>query len=198
MLAQEQLPLALGQEMEKLPVVEKSLHMEAGAGQIAVFSGQDTYRFCIDKAGLCGIESAGVQLLTAPFALNLWRAPTDNDRGFGANIAKAWSTYGLDKMQARVTAFEGRKDGEELVVTVESVHGPAVFRPLVKLRQVFRFDQYGGAGLEVTYTPFSWQNEHLAQPKQLDFYLPRLGLRFQMPRSFDRLAWYGQGPHELP
>ena len=66
----------------------------------------------------------------------------------------------------------------------------------MRLRQVFRFGPWGGVRLEVTYTPFSWQDQKLKQPGRLDFYLPRLGLRFRMPRGFDRLAWYGRGPQE--
>ena len=30
----------------------------------------------------------------------------------------------------------------------------------------------------------------------IEAYLPRLGLRFQMPCSFDRLRWLGRGPFE--
>lgn len=187
-VAKDQLELQLGSKLPAAAPVKKSLKLEKDDRHISVSNGQTVYCFGFDKAGLYSICHAGTELLKAPFSCNLWRAPTDNDRGFGANIAKLWAQYGLDKMLARVTVFDAFEQDGNVYVKVESVHGPAIFKPIVKLSQNYRFTGSGRVVLDVQYSPLE------AQP--MAFYLPRLGLRFQMPRVFDKLAWYGRGPHE--
>ena len=154
-------------------------------------SGEDVYRFSFEQAGLYRIESAGIPMLDSPFALNVFRAPVDNDRGFSVRIADRWERYGLDKLQARVTAFESAREGADVLVIVRSVHAPKIFRPLLTLEQSWRFTPEGRVELKLCYSPYPG-NESLLQ----GMYLPRLGLRFRMPGSFDRLSWYGRGPHE--
>ena len=187
-VARDQVELQMGSKPAVLPMVKKALRLEKDDRCISVFSGHNAYRFSLDKAGLYSINSAGTELLKAPLGCNLWRAPTDNDRGFGADIAKLWAQYGLDKMLARVTAFEAQEQNGSVYVKVESVHGPAIFKPIVKLSQSYRFTGSGRVVLDVQYSPLE------KQPKE--FYLPRLGLRFQMPGTFDSLTWYGRGPFE--
>ncbi len=187
--------LRLGQAKIRRPAVARALRYEAQGRQITVYSGQDIYRFARDQAGLYSVQSQGTELLSAPLSLNLWRAPTDNDR-LGSDVAKRWATYGLDRLQARVTGFEVKEDGDGLLVSIESTHSAPVYRPIVKLSQAFRFGKSGGVALELTYTPFAYGDDSLKQPKQLEFYLPRFGMRFQMPRAFDQLCWHGRGPHE--
>ncbi|MHC1785924.1 MAG: glycoside hydrolase family 2 TIM barrel-domain containing protein [Christensenellales bacterium] len=194
--AEEQLALEFGEKPAPLPRVKKALTFKSSAEEITVSSGEDIYRFSFHQAGLCSILSAGTELLKAPLSCNLWRAPTDNDRGFGANIAKLWAAYGLDKMLARVTAFKAWEAEGSVHVQIESTHGPAIYRPILKMGQNFRFTGSGRVVLDVSYTPFAWQQDELKLPPALDFYLPRLGLRFQMPRDFAQLTWFGRGPHE--
>lgn len=190
-LARDQAVLSLGEE-ESLPALpKKPLSFEQSEREIIVRTGEDVYRFHHASAGLCGIESSGIQLLQSPFSLNVWRATTDNDRGVGGRIADQWERYGLDKLQARVTAFEAKQDGEEITVMIRSVHAPKVYRPLLTMDQLYRFREDGSAELFVSYTPYGGNEKLMEQ-----MYLPRLGLRFRMPAAFDCLHWYGRGPQE--
>lgn len=191
-VAHDQVPLQLGEPLQALVLPVRQLDVEETPYQITVRCGEDVYRFCRARGGLAEVEHARIALLQSPLSLNLWRAPTDNDRGFGANVAAVWARYGLDKLQSRVTAFEAQRMEDEVHVLVESVHGPAVYRPLVRLRQQYRFDRHGRVALDVTYTPYTQQQQEAFER----MYLPRLGLRFAMPRAFDRLTWLGRGPQE--
>lgn len=190
-VARDQAELGLGEPRPVHALPKKPLNLEKMESEITVRSGETVYRFSFEKAGLYQIECAGQPILTSPLALNVWRAPTDNDRGFGANVAARWAKYGLDKLQARVTAFEAEKTEDEVRVRITSVHAPKIFRPLLTLEQRFRFLPCGKVELKLDYTPYPG-NEKLLE----EMYLPRLGLRFSMPESFERVEWYGRGPKE--
>ncbi|NLC32832.1 MAG: DUF4981 domain-containing protein [Clostridiales bacterium] len=189
--ARDEVRLKQGEKKPSFSFPKLHLRMDQNEGYIKVSVGEDVYLFSRQLAGLCGLESSGIPLLISPVSLNMFRAPTDNDRGLHANIAKRWTDYGLDKLQSRVTRFEVAKQGEDIVVQIDSVHAPAVYRPIVKLLQVYRFNSCGQVMLDLTYLP---QPAHMDDIKNM--YLPRLGMRFRMPRSFERLMWYGRGPHE--
>lgn len=189
--AADQVQLEQGIKTTSPSIESKPLKLEQSAVQIKVYTGEDVYLFSKAQAGLYQIVSSGIPMLLSPLSLNLFRAPTDNDRGLQANIAKRWIAYGLDKLQARVTEFEAIKKGEEVIVRIISVHAPAVYRPIVKLEQVYHFSPDGSVALDLSYQPYPGQSEELQS-----MYLPRLGLRFKMPSSFDRLKWHGRGPHE--
>ena len=193
-VGRDQLPLTEGKAVKPVPMVPRALSLFREKDALLVTAGEDSYRFTKAAAGLESLVSSGVELLTMPLQLNMWRAPTDNDRGW-ANMAEKWGKYGLDKLQARVTRFEAKELKNSITVTVESVHGPAIFRPIVQLLQVFVIDREGRVQLELTYTPYQ---EKVFGPdrKQEPVYLPRLGLRTRLPKAFDRLTWYGRGPIE--
>ncbi len=128
----------------------------------------------------------GIPLIDAGPQIQLWRAPTDNDRGFGAHISDKWELMGLNRLTGRLQRLEARAVKDAVVVTAESVYAPPVYRPVVSLRQTWRIQSDGRVLLNARYVPLM----------ELPTYLPRLGLKFQMPCSFDRLRWHGRGPHE--
>ena len=101
-------------------------------------------------------------------ALNLWRAPTDNDGfklmpelserlGVGGRALSRWRQAGLHHQRA-----------DELVA-----HRVQVER-----------DDHGTTYRHVVDVP-----EALAD-------LPRIGVQFELPRRFCEVRWYGWGPHE--
>ena len=185
-VAQEQLPLALGHEAPKASLPPRALSLARDARSITVTSGQAAYRFTREGKGLAGILFGGSQMLKEPLTGNLFRATTDNDRGF-ANMARRWQTRGLDKPLLRLTRFEAEEAGDSIRVFVSTVMAPKSLPPILTLDQAFTFLPDGRVLLEATYVP---------QGIQEDLYLPRLGLRFQMPGQYDRLTWLGRGPHE--
>jgi beta-galactosidase len=116
--------------------------------------------------------------------LELWRAPTDNDRGVandspdGRSAESHWRERGLDRLVHRLVAVD--PDG-----------------PVVRVRT-------GAAGsarsVDVTYR---W---HLADEVTLrvevvpssdwDCTWPRVGVRFDLPPALRHARWFGTGPHE--
>ena len=185
-LAGEQLPLALGYAPRKASLPPVRLALRQDDREIRVSAGWAEYTFTRAGKGLSGITLGGTQLLREPLCANLWRATTDNDRGW-AGLARRWEERGLDKPLLRLTRFEAAEGKDSLGVLVDTVVAPKSLRPILTLEQQFVFRKDGRVELTARFVPGDLPP---------DLYLPRLGLKFQMPRAFDRLLWLGRGPQE--
>lgn len=181
----EQLPLALGSKAYQWPAISRRLQLDRTLDGFVVRCGDAAYEFSRSQKALSGISQGGTHLLSSPLQLNMWRAPTDNDKGWG-KAAEKWEKLGLDKLQQRVVRFDAEERPDEVVVTIESVYAPKVYTPVVNLKQTFRVLNDGRVLLNMLYTPL----------QDIDTYLPRLGMRFAMPGGFDYLRWHGRGLHE--
>ncbi|MCX5537040.1 DUF4981 domain-containing protein [Streptomyces sp. NBC_00006] len=117
-------------------------------------------------------------LLDGPH-LDIWRAPTDNDRGMGDNsVLREWRSAGLDRLVPRTLA-EGPHGAEVRLAPEGFPHG---------LRMRHEWTEDGDAWrLAVEITPEGPWGERT---------LPKAGVRFTLPDRFDRIRWYGKGPGE--
>lgn len=134
---------------------------------------------------LCSFRKNGVETLQSPLVPNLWRAPIDNDRGW-VNIEAKWRECGLDRLQSRLTRFETKGGEGAVTVEIETIHGAYIVRPVLVFRQNFTIKKDGVVRLDAEFVPYRDETP----------YLPRLGVRFEMPRTFSRLSWRGRGPQE--
>ncbi|MEG0271153.1 MAG: hypothetical protein RR821_12975, partial [Clostridia bacterium] len=137
------------------------------------------------QEGLSSLCSQGTELLQAPVALSTWRAPTDNDAGHMGNLA-GWHQAGLNRLKQRRTAYDVCGTPEEIRVLLQSEYAPLSLPPLLALTQEYCLHSDGFLSLALRYTPLRSEMPTF----------PRLGFRFQMPRSFDQLLWQGRGMHE--
>ncbi|HEU5267579.1 MAG TPA: glycoside hydrolase family 2 TIM barrel-domain containing protein, partial [Jatrophihabitans sp.] len=114
--------------------------------------------------------------------LDLWRAPTDNDRGgYGVALAPKWRAMGLHRVTHRVV--DQTWSDTELVVRTR-VAAAATDRAML-----------------ATYTWTGTDNGmalHLAVEPQGEWpvALPRLGLRMAVPATLTAVEWFGAGPGE--
>ncbi|NNG19639.1 DUF4981 domain-containing protein [Naumannella sp. ID2617S] len=118
----------------------------------------------------------------SPPTLELFRAPVDNDRigSHAADAAESWRRVGLHRLRHR-TVEVGDADG--LLVTGH--HGPAGTDAHFETRWRWR-ETEDGLRLDLTARPVG----------DLGPTLPRLGIRLGVPRTWDRLDWFGLGPGE--
>ena len=135
--------------------------------------------------------------------LELWRAPTDNDRsgdrgsyelaapedtlGEGApgpSSDARWRERGLDRLVHRVVGVEGGRPGDDQAVVHVRV-GAA--RQALGVDVTFRYRVRGDAlSLRVALQPDpGW-----------DCTWPRVGVRLDLPLGLDRAEWFGTGPAE--
>jgi beta-galactosidase len=141
--------------------------------------------------------------------LNLWRAPTDNDRSW-AGDADYWRARGLHRLRHRLVSLE--HDADELTVVARSAAAATTCGYLTTYR--WRADERG-VSLSVRTEPVGhWpeRTNHSPEP-MIDTELPeeqyaelarrnkapspaRIGLHWQLPVECTRVGWFGAGPGE--
>ena len=139
-------------------------------------------RFFFDRirAELSSITREGVELLDAPIRFNFFRAPTDNDSKRGE-----WTRLHLHDYDTKVYSTSAEWDRKTVVIKVEESFGWNGLAPFVR------------ASVRYTFTPDGTMNisADIKTDEKVSV-LPRLGLRFFVPKSFDTVDYYGYGPYE--
>ncbi|MFI6697737.1 glycoside hydrolase family 2 TIM barrel-domain containing protein [Streptomyces sp. NPDC050509] len=158
------------------------LQLSESAGEIRV-SGRNV-EVVLDKAAgtLSAYRFRGKPLLTAGPVPNFWRAPTDNDIGRGAqNTAKTWRDAGARRTVTSVTARHSAPGEVTIEIGATLPTAPAVsdWHTVLTVR--------GDAELRIRHT--------LRAPAGLPD-LPMVGVLLTVPAGFERIDWYGRGPHE--
>ncbi|MEK3883626.1 glycoside hydrolase family 2 TIM barrel-domain containing protein [Paenibacillus sp. PL2-23] len=192
-LAQETTWAAAGHELAfqqfvRTPFLGGGLRAAAGGGVSAaqedgklVVKGEAfTAAFALDTGDFISYTVNGSELLKQPAAPNFWRAVTDNDRGSKHDERCApWREAGA-----------GRKLlGMEWLAEPDRVH----------VRAAYSLPEAGGSACALAYTLFAdgeiEVRQDLAPAGGLPE-IPEIGVMLELDASFDRLTWYGKGPHE--
>lgn len=120
-------------------------------------------------------------ILTKPMELNIWRAPTDNDR----KIKLEWLNAHYHESGARAyESFCEIEGGTVLICSRMAVTAPTV-QPVLKIRTVWKIAPDGMVGVRM---------EVCKDPEFPE--LPRFGLRLFLPQDYDTVTFYGLGPME--
>ena len=123
----------------------------------------------------------GRNLLAAPLTLNVFRLPTDNERG----RTGTYDQMGLRKLTKTTGAMTVTQADDHQSVTIDVTNtytsgGGNRFQ----LHQTFRILADGAIVLNATVDP----------PKGVE--LPRLGLRTELTKDFEQMTWLGRGPQD--
>ncbi|MEV0996000.1 glycoside hydrolase family 2 TIM barrel-domain containing protein [Nonomuraea sp. NPDC050202] len=124
--------------------------------------------------------------------LDVWRAPTENDRGQGPRNALAadWEAVGLDRFLHRGGGIE-RPDDHTLVVRGRS--GPATRTLGFRTTYTYRWRD-GALHLLVEADPVGdWDDTAYGH---LTVNPPRMGTRWSLPGGYTDVTWLGRGPGE--
>ncbi len=116
--------------------------------------------------------------------LQAYRAPTDNDAGFGKWLARDWKQAGLDKLHRAVESFVVSQPVVHLVC-VETVARSAAANGSFVHRATWTVRGDGSIGLDNRFEPAG------DLPP-----LPRIGVVLRVAPELENLRWYGHGPHE--
>ena len=126
-------------------------------------------------------------LATNDFArpiLQLFRAPTDNDKGFGKWLARDWREVGLSNLVRHVDSFEvvQEKDNEvKIKIEVTSSVADGGY----KLKTIWTVRGDGVMDMDDQFEPSG------TLPL-----LPRVGVVMQLAKNFENVRWLGRGPWE--
>jgi beta-galactosidase len=122
----------------------------------------------------------GRELLAAPLVPNFWRAPTDNDRGTQMiNWAAVWLTAAPRRVVTKCEALPGPADRAAIAAEMRFPAGESTGRVV--------YTVYGDGILDIEMTVDVRGDLPV---------VPRIGLQMRLPAGFERVAWFGRGPHE--
>lgn len=116
--------------------------------------------------------------------LDVWRAPTDNDRASRRapqRVEDDWRRFGLDRMRHRID--DVRVEGDSLLIRTQ-VGASATRFGFTTTYQWMAID--GTVAVTVSIEPVG----------EWPVPIPRLGLLLALPESLDQVEWYGYGPGE--
>ena len=142
--------------------------------------------------------------LKRPMEMNIWRAPTDNDRV----VKRLWYEAGYDKMTQRAynTTVEAQKDGSLKLHTTSSM--APIFRQRfleIDAEWIITPDGIVRSSMEIErdaimrgmyseYFEDVTENDNPFQPNEA--FLPRLGIRLFLSKRMNQAEYFGYGPHE--
>lgn len=144
----------------------------------------------LQQGDLLSLNYEGQEMLAQPQDIpgqpwaQVFRAPTDNDRSFGNWLAKDWKLHEMDNptVVTRSVDYAQQPDG---TVQVKVLKTNQYKQGSVDVDYTYTVMETGEIDLDVTFTPQGDLPE-----------LPRLGIAFCLPATYDNFSWYGRGPQE--
>lgn len=122
----------------------------------------------------------GQQLMVSPLTPSFWRAPTDNDFGAGQQRrSRVWKDAASTAVAT--SAVMHRVDN---TIEISSTYS------LPSVQAVLR-ETYQVSGEGAVHVFYAFEVSGKDQPT-----IPRVGMEMDLPKSFDRVSWYGRGPEE--
>ena len=138
--------------------------------------------FTFDKRTACftSLRINGREVLTKPMEFNFFRAPTDNDVMRGD-----WYRAHLNDYVTKVYSTNVSSTEFGVEIAVNQSFGWSIHQPFARMEAVYTVSHAG----ELTVScKINTSNKVTL--------LPRFGIRLFVPKSFDRVEYFGYGPHE--
>ena len=130
---------------------------------------------------LAGYRVGEKELLAGDLVPNFWRPPTDNDFGSRTDITSApWRHAGAHRV---LKTFSAKSVSPSVVRIATSYELPDVRSALE-----ISYTVTGNAEIVVEY------RLHVRAPDLPE--IPRIGMSLSLPAEFEKLVYYGRGPHE--
>lgn len=141
-----------------------------------------TARFDKETGVMTSYKYRGTEYINNNYGLRpfFWRAPIDNDYGAGLpHKLKAWRNASMENPKVKSFEFE---DGKETSVICNYEY------PEANAKWTTKYIIYRDGSIKV-------ENSFDASKSKTQL-IPRIGMRMQMPGSFDKIEYYGRGPWE--
>lgn len=142
------------------------------------------YKLDNATAQIVSIVGKNGEILRSPLALNVWRAPTDNDR----NVRREWEVCRLYETYSEPRTCEVAGN----TVRYEGKISPVKMTPVVEYTLTYEFfDNAVTASIQYKTADYFQKGNY-----GNSFFLPRIGFETQLDKSFDKVRYYGYGANE--
>ena len=169
-------------EEEENPLCKNRLEYGEDERYIEICCGETCYRFDKVLGTICEIVHDGKSMIEEPLTVEIWRAPTDNDR----YIAEKWYDAGYDKVITKVYESGLAQRGEDFISLYAKISlSSKSFTPILHADVTYVFSCDGSCSVEFD----------VKKNKDKPF-LPKFGMRFIMPCGNERVEYFGYGPME--
>ncbi len=148
---------------------------------IAVQCADRLLRYDKNSAAFERIGSLETALLQRPMEINIWHAPTDNER----YLKEEWQTFGYDRARVRTGASRLVYDKERLAISTPFSLGAACLPTILSGRADWIAEANG-----LLHAHFHVEIPEGHPP------LPRFGVRMFLPDGMREAAYFGMGPYD--
>ena len=178
------------------------------AMSIGFKSGNTEVRFNRASGALVSYAMGGKEFLLAPMTVDAFRAPSSNEVGLGDRWAQA-GLRELVQQAVSISEVTTNPDGSKSFVIVADVRGKQKERivgfggnngrpcEIVPQGPVAKHDPHFSVAQK--WTVFGDGNvacQSEIRPRGRVMELARIGYRFTLDKSFDKVSWFGAGPYE--
>ena len=159
------------------------------------------YRFSKEKGGIQSMKIKSKEYLGSGPVASVWRASMANEidgwtkrganlqykPGMGNGSANAWNAAGFDKLAWQTDHMSQSVTPDQRVRIEYHVHALGTnFGSGFDNLFIYLIDSNGHIELEHTLTPWG----------TLPAWIPKAGIQFILPETFNQISWYGRGPYE--
>lgn len=182
-IAHEQLKLSLGAALPsqiRIGSLEKQNVSEVNDNLIV--EGSDfTVTFNKKSGVITDYTIRGTQIIKDGPTPNFWRAPTDNDKGYGMERESgSWRNAGSKRSVSGCTVTKVSDQETRLDFSIS-------------------LPQAGSSSMKLSYTVYGSGDvivEYTLNPDGSQGPIPNVGTLITVPGGFEKVKWYGKGPHE--
>ncbi len=175
--------IVLRNEDVVLPLPSSTSHIDFLESETNFIIYSDSFRYSFNRlsAMFNALNKNNVSFLEKEMELNIWRAPTDNDRV----IREEWERAGYDRKTVRV--YDTRIEKNTNCIKIYASFSVSAIHIQKFLDVKAEYTVYNDGTITV----------HLDAEKNMDFpFLPRFGLRLFLPKDFSDVEYLGYGPNE--
>ncbi|TAJ12856.1 DUF4981 domain-containing protein [Marinilabiliaceae bacterium JC017] len=178
----------LATEQIAMPVIRKKtvaksttpIKVQSRETEVIVLGDRFILRFDNEKGIITSMKYDGKEFIAQGPVPNFWKAPNDNDHGFGmVKRLGVWRHAGANRQMEEMKV---KKTGNQIDVTY------AFSLPDVESKLVLTYSVFGSGDVVINY-------DFKIGKKKLPM-IPRIGMMMVLPKQFDQLTWFGRGPWE--
>lgn len=143
-----------------------------------------TALFDMQEATLTSLKYDGREMIVSPLIFQGYRAPIDNDKGFGNWLAKDWKNNGLDSLKRVVKSIDIIEEDDSFI-KIKSIAESLAKNGKFIHECIWTIYSDGSIHVDNEFTPSGNLPE-----------LPRLGIVMSLNKELENMHWYGHGPYE--